>query len=438
MTVFERQAPLFQELRQSRTQDIVKWYQWPAGYTSEPPEMSADFNLGFPDESTSLADLRSRSVAVFGLGAVGGEVLSSLAKLGVGRLIAVDPDHYQEGSWQTQPALPRDAGLPKAWIQGRRAHAKNPAVEVSAGIGRAQVIPLSLLREMDLLVSAGDNLDLLVWAGNLAAAFGKPLVQGAVHGPTWTALVRCFNPAVATAPCPGCLLGSKEWQQLTVRYGCDPASSTPAQPEKKAQPTRTLPALCVTAAQLTVVESVKKLLTLDEQSLESEEISYCLLTHQLLRSELPRNPQCRCPHERWETTDVGQPPSRVSLSSLASTIGSAGRVNARCEGRLIGSAKSHARLVGRVRRYADLSAVSGWRWGPAVVRLSSLHPLRPAPSSPPKTSRPAGRSRCRNSDSNPERLWGFRVAMAGPTFSYPVIQGSSWLNRLWRKLWPMI
>ena len=321
MTVFERQAPLFQELRQSRTQDIVKWYQWPAGYTSEPPEMSADFNLGLPDESTSLADLRSRSVAVFGLGAVGGEVLSSLAKLGVGRLIAVDPDHYQEGSWQTQPALPRDAGLPKAWIQGRRAHAKNPAVELSAGIGRAQVIPLSLLREVDLLVSAGDNLDLLVWAGNLAAAFGKPLVQGAVHGPTWTAIVRCFNPAVATAPCPGCLLGSKEWQQLAVRYGCDPASSTPAQPEKKAQPTRTLPALCVTAAQLAVVESVKKLLTLDEQSLESEEISYCLLTHQLLRSELPHNPQCRCPHERWETTDVGQPPSRVSLSSLASTIG---------------------------------------------------------------------------------------------------------------------
>ena len=321
MTMFGRQAPLFQELPLGQTQDFVKWYQWPARYRFEPQEISTDFNLRLPDQSTSLADLRMRSVAVFGLGAVGGEILSSLAKLGVGRLIAVDPDHYEGGSWQTQPALPQDTGHPKAWIQGRRAHAKNPAVELWSGTGRAQVIPLSLLRDVDLFVSAGDNLDLLVWAGNLAAALAKPLVQGAVHGPIWTAIVRCFSPAVPTAPCPGCLLASREWQQLTVRYGCDPASAEPAHPEQNAQPTRTLPVLCITAAQLAVVESVKKLLTLDEYSLQSEEISYCLLTHQLLRSELPRNPRCRCPHERWETIDVGEPPSRASLSSLASTIG---------------------------------------------------------------------------------------------------------------------
>ena len=194
-------------------------------------------------------------------------------------------------------------------------------MELQTGIGRAQAIPLSLLRDVDLFISAGDNLDLLVWAGNLATGLAKPLIQGAVHGPSWTAIVRCFNPAVASAPCPGCLLGSREWQQLTVRYGCDPASSQPARPENNSQPTRALPALCVTAAQLAVVECVKKLLALDEQSLESEEISYCLLTHQLLRSELPRNPQCRCPHEQWETIDVGESPSWVSLSSLASTIG---------------------------------------------------------------------------------------------------------------------
>ena len=299
---------------------LVKWYHWPPDYAGDAVTMSADFNLRFPGGSTSLADFRERSVAVFGLGAVGGEVLNSLAKLGVGRLLAVDPDHYEEGSWQTQPARPRDTGQPKAWIQGRRAHAGNPGVEVKAGIGRAQAIPLGLLRDVDLFVSAGDNLDLLVWAGNLATALAKPLVQGAVHGPTWTAIVRCFNPAVASAPCPGCLLGSSEWQELTVRYGCDPASSQPAQ-AATTQSTRTLPALCVTAAQLAVVECVKKLLALDEQSLESEEISYCLLTHQLLRSELPRHPQCRCPHQPWETIDVDESPSWVSLSSLASSIG---------------------------------------------------------------------------------------------------------------------
>ena len=96
------------------TTDFVKWYHWPPAYAGDPASMSADFNLRFPDRSTSLAGLGERSVAVFGLGAVGGEILSSLAKLGVGRLLAVDPDHYEEGSWQTQPARPRDTGQPKA------------------------------------------------------------------------------------------------------------------------------------------------------------------------------------------------------------------------------------------------------------------------------------------------------------------------------------
>ena len=80
----------------------------------------------------------------------------------------------------------------------------NPAGQVWAAIGRAQDLPLSLLRKVDVFVTAGDNLELPVWAGNMAAALGKKaLVQGAVHGPTWTALCRTFNMASAASPCPG-------------------------------------------------------------------------------------------------------------------------------------------------------------------------------------------------------------------------------------------
>ncbi len=107
MTKSERQATLFQELQPGPSQDFVEWYRWTPDYLLEPPGPPVDFNLSLPEESLSLSDLQTRSVAVFGLGAVGGEILSSLAKLGVDRLIAVDPDNYEEGSWQTQPALPR-------------------------------------------------------------------------------------------------------------------------------------------------------------------------------------------------------------------------------------------------------------------------------------------------------------------------------------------
>ncbi len=152
----------------------------------------------------SLAVLKRCSVAVFGLGAVGGEIFCSLARIGVGKLIGIDPGRYREDSWRTQPALPEHAGQAKARVQGLRARRHNPAGQVWAAIGRAQDLPLSLLREVDVIVTAGDNLELPVWAGNMAAALGKKaLVQGAVHGPTWTALCRTFNLASAASPCPG-------------------------------------------------------------------------------------------------------------------------------------------------------------------------------------------------------------------------------------------
>ena len=284
---------------------------------------SLDLNLALSGAQLSLSALKRRSVAVFGLGAVGGEILTALARLGVGRLIGIDAGRYREDSWRTQPVFPEHGGHAKAWVQGLRARRHNPASEVWAAIGRAQDLPLSVLRKVDVFVTAGDNLELPVWAGNMAAALGKEaLVQGAVHGPTWTAICRTYNLASADSPCPGCMLRSREWGLLSVRYGCDPAAATESNLVKDHDlgPTATLPAVCTTAAQMATAECLKRLLNIDAQEVQSEEISYCLLTHQLLRTTLPRNPSCRCAHEQWKIHDLTQPPSQTTLSKLASSI----------------------------------------------------------------------------------------------------------------------
>ena len=183
---------------------------------------SLELNLALSWAALSLSELQRRSVAVFGLGAVGGEILCSLARLGVGKLIGIDPGYYREDSWRYQPALPEQAGQAKAWVQGLRARRHNPAGEVWTAIGHAQDLPQNILRDVDVFVSAGDNLELPVWAGNMAIALGKKaVVQGAVHGPTWTAICRTFSLASASSPCPGCMLRSREWGLLSVRYGCD-------------------------------------------------------------------------------------------------------------------------------------------------------------------------------------------------------------------------
>lgn len=307
------------------TSQQLGWYRWfPQAHSQTGIQFKSrlDLNVDLSGAPLPLEALKRRSVAVFGLGAVGGEILCSLARLGVGRLIGIDPGHYREDSWHSQPALPEHAGQAKAWVQGLRARLHNPAGEVWAAIGRAQDLPPSALRKVDVLVAAGDNLELPVWAGNMAAALGKVLVQGAVHGPTWTALCRTFNLASAESSCPGCMLRSREWGLLSVRYGCDPAVAREdhAAEDSDLGPTATLPAVCTTAAQMATAECLKSLLEMDAPGVQSEEISYCLLTHQLLRTTLPRNPSCRCAHERWKIIDLIETPSQVTLSKLASSI----------------------------------------------------------------------------------------------------------------------
>src|SRR5262249_31162061 len=110
------------------------------------------------------AHLNERTVAVFGLGAVGGRCWLHLARLGVGCLLGVDPDCFGPESWRTQPAS-FGASESKARSLGEQAQQINPDIQVLTGRGLAQDVPLKLLRRADVLVVAGDNLEVVVWAG---------------------------------------------------------------------------------------------------------------------------------------------------------------------------------------------------------------------------------------------------------------------------------
>jgi hypothetical protein len=74
--------------------------------------------------------------------------------------------------------------------------------------------------------------------------------------------------------------------------------------------------ICATAGQLAAAEAVKRLLGLNEQPLAGEELAYCLLTHRILRTELPRNPNCRGRHRRWRQAEMPGPLADVTLSML--------------------------------------------------------------------------------------------------------------------------
>jgi hypothetical protein len=271
------------------------------------------------------AHLAGRVVAVFGLGAVGGRCWLTLARLGVGTLIGADPDSYGPDSWRTQPAC---SGMtsPKASTLAEEAHRINPAIKMLAARGFAQNMPLNLLRRADVFVVAGDNLEIVVWAGTMAAALGKPLIQGAVHGETQTALVRAYDLTAAGNVCPACALGPREWAGQASRFGCDPQTAR----AQGLEPTRTLPTVCSTAADLTAVEVLKWLEGKLHQALRGEELALCLQTYRQFRTTLPRKKQCRCPHRRWQLVDLDRAEEKT-LADLAGQLGIAKGFQVRAE-----------------------------------------------------------------------------------------------------------
>jgi hypothetical protein len=164
---------------------------------------------------------------------------------------------------------------------------------------------------------AADNLEVLVWAGVRAAALSKPIIQGAVHGDSWLAHVRCFDLTNASHACPGCGLSRREWSTLRSRVGCDPNTLR----EQGIEPTRTLTCVCGTAAHLLVGEALKWLFPIEKQRLSGEEIAYCLLSHKVWRTPHAVNRECPCPHIRWDLVDIKASPDDVTLDMLMDQTG---------------------------------------------------------------------------------------------------------------------
>lgn len=134
-----------------------------------------------PDGQAKL--LRS-TVAVVGLGGLGGYVAEGLARMGVGRLVLIDGDVFEEHNLNRQ-LLGTEAvlGQPKALVAQQRVSEVNRAVEVIAHVAtltRQNVE--ALLRGADVVVDALDRLPTRLVLQDGAQALGIPMVHGSIAG----------------------------------------------------------------------------------------------------------------------------------------------------------------------------------------------------------------------------------------------------------------
>ncbi len=137
-------------------------------------------------------------VAVVGCGGLGGYLLEELARMGVGHLVAIDPDTFEEHNLNRQLlSSPATLGRNKALAGAQRVGEVNPAVAV-----RAVQSAFALDRAADLFAGVdvvADALDTVQARLELAAACNTlriPLVHGTIAG--WFGYVTTVFPGEET------------------------------------------------------------------------------------------------------------------------------------------------------------------------------------------------------------------------------------------------
>lgn len=140
---------------------------------------------------------RSR-VAVVGCGGLGGYLLEELARLGVGTLVAVDPDIFEEHNLNRQLlATPATLGHSKVTAAVARVKAINPAVTViphPCAFGPEN--GRELLGGAQVVLDALDSIPARLELDTACAELGLPLVHGAIGG--WYGQVATLLPGDPT------------------------------------------------------------------------------------------------------------------------------------------------------------------------------------------------------------------------------------------------
>jgi molybdopterin/thiamine biosynthesis adenylyltransferase len=148
-------------------------------------EQAFDRNLGWVSEGEQQT-LRSKRVAIAGLGGVGGAHLMALARLGIGKFTLADFDHFELHNFNRQVgANVGSVGRPKIDVMTEMALAINPELDLvrfEQGISAANAD--EFLRDADLYI---DGLDFFVLDErqrifDLCAERGIPAITAAPLG----------------------------------------------------------------------------------------------------------------------------------------------------------------------------------------------------------------------------------------------------------------
>ena len=138
--------------------------------------------------------LLQSKVAVVGCGGLGGYILEELARLGVGQIVAIDPDVFEEHNLNRQLLSTIETlGVAKTEAAVDRIASINPAVRVhpiTAAFNQEN--GQEMLHEVELVIDAVDNIPTRLELAEICTQLKIPLVHGAIAG--WYGQVATIYP----------------------------------------------------------------------------------------------------------------------------------------------------------------------------------------------------------------------------------------------------
>lgn len=134
--------------------------------------------------AAECAMLAKKHVVVIGCGGLGGMVVESLVRIGVGSLRIIDGDVFEPSNLNRQlSCTEQDIGREKAVVTTERAHAVNSSITVEPVVAMLEEENApDLLKGADCIVDCLDNLEARFWAAHTAQELGIPIIYGAIAG----------------------------------------------------------------------------------------------------------------------------------------------------------------------------------------------------------------------------------------------------------------
>lgn len=268
-------------------------------------------------ENATQSHRNGKTVVIVGLGNIGSHLAALVTRIvGVGRIVAIDPDRYETDNLRCQDIVAADIGFPKVQVQARRLAQVNPSIAVDSIHARVEDVPLGRLRA-DAIMGGLDSRVARQYVNQAASRLGVPWIDTAVDASGLLARVNVYVPSLNT-PCLECTWSEVDYAALEQAYPCQGNS-------KSVTATNSPASLGAMTAGLAAIECQKLLASDVEHLLAGRQVMLDLRHHTHFVTTFRRNPVCRFDHKTWTVEHIGEPPERLTLLRLTEIASRGGK-----------------------------------------------------------------------------------------------------------------